>query len=617
MHEKKVGLRATFPYIFKKREGKKAKPSKFHDRLLPGHYDIAFEITWKTITPCALNPVEDVTLPKSATNSEKEFLGYNRRWLTYDGRFVISPFTVKSAIANSFANLMGGCYRVNTVIESHRNLEKGQYPYIGAYKRYRVARDGSSKPGILVSISVLDNGDRKVEIQPVKEYHLKRGKNDLPQGLKPKDKIYAKVKNRGHFPPEIKEIRKNVSISESKYWEEVKYYGPFRYGKDQKPHKKIAHRFYKEINSKISGIVKKEHFLSRDELKTIVTLGGCSDRGVQIEWYQDLRDLKPGDFIYYEVFNNGTLTIGKNFLFKSIFYHEDTVPPENIECRDLDFLCPRCSMFGMTEKEDTETAESKVVGFKGRFRSSALISDVRVVKEVVINGKYKFIPHKSIMLRKWLDENGNEVAKQVLLPIMGPPKPNKRDVDGYYDKTTGFIKGAKVYCHGYLNDAENIGNIDNIPESENLNHRLRNFCQVLKPGIEFKGTVGAENCSVEELAAFLLLLNTQFSDHGFKIGLGKAFGMGSVTSRIQRVWIRRSDNYENWVPIDIKQLDEKSVLIELSKFISGIESAYTTLKKIREAFNKVSDMELYQLKYPTHGNKYWDKKQRDVYTPQA
>ncbi|HDH05636.1 MAG TPA: hypothetical protein ENH01_07980 [Nitrospirae bacterium] len=164
---------AVFPYDFAERETVRKKPEQFHDRLLPDKCDIAFEIEWKALTPLALNPCIDYAAEPSCPKKDKDtdYAGYNRRWLMIGNRPAISPFTVKSAIANAYANLMGACYRVNTKKEKHRNYESGQYPYPGRYKRYRVAMDWSSKPGIILEIREQDDGSRYVKIQPVKEFY--------------------------------------------------------------------------------------------------------------------------------------------------------------------------------------------------------------------------------------------------------------------------------------------------------------------------------------------------------------------------------------------------------------------------------------------------------------
>lgn len=574
-----------FPYSFVKRAESKKPLEEFHDMLLGANYDIAFEITWRAITPIALNPCFNEAIPETPFPENKDdYKGYNRRWLTIDNHLAISPFTVKSAIANGFANILGGCYRVNTKVEKDREYGKGQYIYPGAYKRYRVARDGSSKPGIIKEIEKLENGNRKIKVIPVEEYHLE---GDL-QGKKLKmgEEVYVKVlKKRGHLPALIKFCEKN-----SKDGFVVKFHGLNTIGMDCKVHKKYRFRFYKEkLGILLFGTIPSINFLSKDGLKEKVCIGGPEPESEKkTEWHQDLSDLKKGDFIYYEAFNNRITHIGKNFLFKALFYHEDAVPENQKECKNLDAsLCPRCRMFGLTDKSETANEKEKAhIGYRGRFRSATLVSKVKIKEEKEFIKEYKFLPQQRITLKEWLDEGGATIARQVLLPIQGPPKPNKRDVDGYFDKTTGEIKGAKVYIHSMLKDAENINNVNNKDKNkEDYSHELRNFAQVVKEGTGFTGVVGAENATIEEISALLILLNTDFSDHGFKLGLGKAFGLGSIHSTVNRVWIRKKKDYDVWQKIEIQQdqLKDGTFLDALGAYIERIKDE---CKRLKDTVNK-------------------------------
>lgn len=599
-----------FPYSFVKREKSKKPLEEFHDILLDNHYDIAFEITWRAITPIALNPCFDEAIPETPfSENQDDYKGYNRRWLTINNHLAISPFTVKSAIANGFANILGGCYRVNTKVERDREYGKGQYIYPGAYKRYRVAMDGSSKPGIIEDIQRNKDGSYNIKITPVKEYYLD---NEIFEEIKEaepnKTYYYVKLEDptlRKSKPP----IIERISSKSFKDAIEVKYHGPYTCGKDLRAHRDHKYRFYKEAGAVLNGIIPAENFLKKDELKKYVVIGGPDPKDNPTEWYQDLSDLKEGDFIYYEAFNNKITHIGKNFLFKALFYHEDAVSEDQRECKDLGApLCPRCRMFGMTDKTDSEKDQ---VGYRGRFKSATLVSRVKIKEEREFTKGYTFLPQQRITLRKWLDEEGATIARQDLLPIQGPPKPNKRDVDGYFDKTTGEIKGAKIYIHSMLKDAENINNVNN-KNKEDYSHELRNFAQVVKEGTGFVGVVGAENATIEEISALLILLNTDFSNHGFKLGLGKAFGLGSIHSTVNRVWIRKKDDYDVWQKIEIQQdqLKDGTFLDVIGAHIVGIKDECKRLKdtvnKSTLMINRIGKMEnRTPLVYPEKGQKYW------------
>ncbi|MCX7966062.1 MAG: hypothetical protein N2596_05510, partial [Syntrophorhabdaceae bacterium] len=522
----------------------------------------------------ALNPAIDNKVSSSfPPNDKEEFTGYNRRWLTIDGHLAISPFTVKSAIANGFANIMGGCYRVNTRIQGHVKLKSGKYPYIGLYKRYRVER-ACSKPGIVKELKILENKDREITIQTVK-LHYRVNKDD----------------------------QENSNLN---------YYGPYRIGMNLEIHESRKHVFYEEKGDIVTGIIKSINFEPKEELKKKVVIWvppKNEEYHESKEWFQDLSDIKEGSLVYYEIFNGKVSNIGKNFMFKALFAHEDTVPPESSECKDITGkLCPRCRMFGMTDKTDKDNN----IGFKGRFKSSSLINEMEIFESpsldyLKINDNELKKSIEKIPLKTWVDKTTWEtLATQELLPISGPPKPNKRDIDGYYNKSTGMIKGAKYYLHGSLNTARNINNVDTDP---NYTHRLRNYAQVARAGLRFTGTVGAENCTLEEIATFIMLLHFDFSGHGFKIGLGKAFGMGSVKSYINKIWIRKRDDYETWHIVENQNLTEDALIESLNIQIKDFFNTYKKFKNIithtSNIINKLEDMKQRILKYPKEGLSYW------------
>lgn len=616
-----------FPYDFVMRDPEKSrkhKPEATHEKLLDGHYDIAFEIEWTTLTPTAANPCIDTNPEVGESPSgrkEGEYAGYNKRWLMIDNKLAISPFTVKSAIANGFANLLGGCYRVNTKKERHKDSGKGKYLYGGRYKRYRVAMDGSSKPGIVTDIQVdTETGDRNIKVIPVKEFYLDEGLSDLNQGAEVYAQIVANKENKErekkHKPLLIKICNEFITGCIK-----VKYHGTYFYRMESKNHKHHKHRFYQECDVELSGRIPAINFIENKEaLKEYVSLGGADPNGEPKEWFQKLDDIEKDSFVYFEAFNGKITNIGKNFLFKTLFLHEDTVSGSNIECKDIALLCPRCSMFGMTDKSEDE--EREIVGFKGRFKASTLVNEKKLTKSgekcsVTVFENGKFMP-RQVDITSWVDDNNNTICKQYPLPIQGEPKPNKRDVGGYYDKNTGAMRGAKYYYHAMV-DIDRLVNDTNAKqdlknEKPEYSHELRNFAEVLSQEEAFTGTVGAENCTIEEIAALIILLRSDIGNHGFKIGLGKAFGMGSISSMIKTMWIRKPENYNKWVRID--NIDKSSVpeiknIIE--SHLKGIKKELKTLDKVRAKLNSLEHMCERRLAYPMPVQKennrkiyYWD-----------
>jgi hypothetical protein len=397
--------------------------------------------------------------------------------------------------------------------------------------------------------------------------------------------------------------------------------------------KQHYHRFYsmeQERHPEIEGTVPLESFLPVEELKKIAYAGVyCKGEEKELKvgrlrnllgepWYENLRQLQTGDWCYYTLFtdpagNKRIAAIGKNFQFKALFRHDETIPPGNETCTSINKLCPRCTLFGLADK--TDQGDNGAVGYAGRFRASTLLSRVKLT-ETKVPGN---IPAKATLMAQpvqfsvWRDSN-QEVIRQFALPIMGAPKPSKRDMNGYFNETTGNLKGAKRYHHADTNFDKSLPGIvahtdDKRNTEENLDYgqHMRPVAAVCREGVEFSGVVGGENCTSQEIAALLMLLDRRSADHAFKLGLGKSIGLGSVSSRIGRVWVRRADTYE-WRSVEIPQggarQDLVSVIRELLpeavKELNVLINDPALLKQVHSPKDKKA-----RLEFTKAGLKYW------------
>ena len=623
---KSNGMVDATPYAFADRKKpNRTAPVRKHECLSGGqHYDIAFDVEWVAETPVAANPCTadgDNTCP---TNQNNKYQGYAKRWLMVGNRLALSPFTVKSAVANGVASLLGSCYRVmDSKVEGHKaDLTEGTYAYNGMFKRYRVGR-ANSKPGILRSIDP-DTGE--VEIEPVTEFYY--DSSTLPAGIE-------FVKNRTYFaqyvPGQKNIIQGPAQIScaemNGNNIAEVTYFGPYTFGMDLtfgpgEFGKNHYHRFYKPNGNKMRGRINILNLQSKKTQMGQVHLGVFkklsqtarldhrpSSEFVGNPWHQELSNLKEGDWVYYQVFNGQVAAIGKNYQFKTAFRHSDAVPVGQEACKDVRILCPRCALFGMIDGTGSRDRDS--AGIKGRFKAAALVSDL-VVEEnpITVQIRYGDDRYHSVQHKNWT-HNGQEVSRQFLLPIMGGPKPNKRDEGGYYNKE-GMLKGAKAYRHAMLTWRSleqlviQINNKDYLDGAEGMpySHDLRNYAQVCREGLSFRGTMGAENCSTEEAAALILLLDRRLARHGFKIGLGRPHGLGSMSSIIKRLWVRKAGRYE-WQQFDLPNESETSPALPQS--LGDIQKAVNTLKNVHSQLMKL-DQGADSLKYPQPGRDYWKGK---------
>lgn len=238
-----ANIKEASPYNFCKRPDVrpdksrlKQKPERLHDKLNDNCYDIAFEITWTTSTPTAANPCTEPGIRENGVEEIKDgYKGYNKRWLMFNDEnnnelqyLAISPFTVKSAIANGFASLMGSCYRVNAKTEGHSEFDQGQYPYNGGYKRYRVSMNNKSFPGILVADPMRSGDHYVVKINPVFEYYYDN--ELLPFTLKPGNPAYAFIEERNHkFFVKDKTLSNTITITKDSPTQMI-YWGQYCFG---------------------------------------------------------------------------------------------------------------------------------------------------------------------------------------------------------------------------------------------------------------------------------------------------------------------------------------------------------------------------------------------------
>lgn len=648
----------TKPFKFTAREQKringellKGRLTNFHDRLDQTCYDIAFEVDWTALTPIAANPCSDpdpdadTTCPK---NSDKQYQGYDNRWLMIDGKLALSTFTVKGAVANGFADIMGSCYRVNNRTIKHAEAkDPKKFNYIGEWKRYRVK---NSKPGLLRKINYSPGmNEGEVEIEPVVEYYYDF-EDDKPirsLGLKQGDFCLATCDDTNRHKKKVLSIR---AIGNKRQGNEVEliYHGEYKFGMDLTLRKgelgkRHYHRFYslsgKTVEGKVNVLNLKSDHVQEENVymgvfdrlnKTLdnTPLRSALDRKF---WHQDLTGLDPSAdkyiWVYYQTFKDAhgkdrVAAIGKNFLFKTAFLHSDAVPSEQDACKDLLGVCPRCAMFGLIDKSADEMR--KAIGFRGRFKSSVLVNNRSLRMElfkteipVKTTPEDTYVP-KTVPLHKWSDEKG-EIARQILLPIQGQPKDSKRDVEnGYFDHKTGMIQGSKDYLHFELDMQTLLDFISRVNNYRTLrdvygndtpqplintsyNHELRNYAQVCKDGEIFSGTLGVENCTANEAAALVMLLEHDMADHGFKIGLGKSFGLGSLTSSIKGVWIRKADDYQKWqrmeLPDVLAQFHDVNAALERLKEVQH--------KEVQRKLNSTKGMETRMPWFNPPGSTYY------------
>ena len=618
-----------------------------HDVLTEKRLDVAFEVCWTNVSPAALNPCNaDVPDIPEFSGAKDELKGASLRWFMPGNRLAISPFTVKSAVAGVYASLRGGCYRVNTKKESPKDgVKQGHYPYTGMWKRYRVDRN-CSKPGLLVSKTQMESGDWQVVVQPIEEYYAtKETVAKANVHLVPGDSYFYDLnqqenKDRTYKPKVIDNIRP----ANGKSGQTALYHGAYTFGmngflKSPDLDKRHAYRFYQPKGSPITGVMPAEYFETVEKVKKKISLGRYNS-GPKTNlrrdltgkpWFDDLTELAvqtgqaPGACVYYECLGQvdgkpHLVGIGKSFGFRAFFKHEQAVPKGQEACSKVSCLCPRCALFGMAE-DSKKIEKPESVGFKSRFKSQALVNDLVLSEKPTLLPVYlsEHRMPKANLLRHYHQDD--VVTQQILMPNQGPPKPNRRDVGGYFD-ANGQIRGAKAYTHATkgmdgktgLHGLEQVirGAVKNsnfktkdAAASEPLS-TMRRFAQVCRPNLNFTGTLGAENADLDEAAALLTILDTRLGKHGLKLGLGKALGMGSFELRVTRIWVRDPVTYA-WRSSDILTAESsaEAILQAAEALVPGLSKQSKYYASSMPSQFRVADATKKRTRFPQAGKDYW------------
>jgi hypothetical protein len=140
------------------------------------------------------------------------------------------------------------------------------------------------------------------------------------------------------------------------------------------------------------------------------------------------------------------------------------------------------------------------------------------------------------------------------------------------------------------------------------NHDLRGYGVVCRDKLTFAGTVGVENASTEEVAALVMLLHQQLADQGFKIGLGKSVGLGSMASSIKKIWVRGNNSYQ-WEAIPLGGSAKINELLE--EKIPGFREKIAELIKAQKNGSVDSSRDPLKARqgripyYPAPGQDYW------------
>lgn len=267
------------------------------------------------------------------------------------------------------------------------------------------------------------------------------------------------------------------------------------------------------------------------------------------EYYNNLKSFEKGDNgcyfpVYYSIVKNKLLYLSCASITREVYYNTINHILEKKEinkCNSLNKLCPACSLFGMT----------------GDSNDCSIASKIRITDAQ----------------SKILENNQNYYEKIVTIPEMGQPKPSntefylqkpglknanidfwtydyylqnrnrKKELKLYDDNniaSTLKINGRKFYWHQDL-DCNKFKDKDHKHIKPSCRNRT---IRPVKKGVEFIGKVYFDQISNKQLRQLIWILNCGSKNEkpdggsGYKIGMGKPLGFGSIECKVTDVKIR-------------------------------------------------------------------------------
>jgi len=236
-------------------------------------------------------------------------------------------------------------------------------------------------------------------------------------------------------------------------------------------------------------------------------------------------------------------------------------------CQSADSLCPACALFGMVQKNYVRA--SKLRFADGRVRPG---TDVSLFYEKPITLEELASPHVS-NAQMYL-QRPSQQATEWNYDYWVEGKGDKRKIHFYRAK----LNGRKFYWHHCA------------PVLQNAEKTERNVTvRPLKPGVTFFADIYFDNISEQQLQQLVYLCNISADGTmGYKLGMGKPLGLGSIAMRVRSMTLRQfdptvSDFYKETV-IDFSQKNGENPWLKTYQ-----EVGFVTEKHIAEQFSMLMD----------------------------
>lgn len=201
-------------------------------------------------------------------------------------------------------------------------------------------------------------------------------------------------------------------------------------------------------------------------------------------------------------------------------------------CKSSQELCPACSLFGMVSEEKGMNHADRAKASHLRFADAQMENREDCYLEPVTLQELAspHISNAEFYLKKPSGDNIMEWNYDYYV-FMDKTKNQKKLV--LYDAK---IRGHKFYWHQDLKNEE----ISGITSAEQTERNVT--VRPLKAGKSFVGEIYFDSITKDQLEQIVYLANLSFDDKkGYKLGLGKPLGLGSISMKVKQVVIRELD----------------------------------------------------------------------------
>ena len=154
---------------------------------------------------------------------------------------------------------------------------------------------------------------------------------------------------------------------------------------------------------------------------------------------------------------------------------------------------------------------------------------------------------------------------------------------------TGILRGRKYYWHHH-------------PEKVSFNNvgrtKLNKTIRPVKEGITFNGELYFDGISRKQLNQLIYILNTGKDGLGYKLGMGKPLGLGSVTCKVNAVEERKIMLKQSKVSYDVASYDYSNITYGNVGFSASVQKEFEKIAGLNSVPKK------YDICYPKTTSDY-------------